>query len=269
MALEPAKGVFAEVGRQVVGHEALPDESECHGCGYFNTAHPDAKRILLARDPRGGLLQQARCRCAGTLERARSAEALRRQMANLPHSRGNGLAPRTIDSFRVIPGTEEMVEAARAFLLGKPPHILVLSGSKGVGKSHILEAVGRVLLDHGRPVRYEMVSSLLDRLRHCYDENSQEDLYSLMQWYQDQYALLLDDLGMEKATGWGTEKLTALVDERLRQGYRTVITTNLSKEQLAGSLGERLASRLYAVNPELNEVQLVVVPEQVPDYRSR
>ena len=41
--------------------EALPDESQCPTCGYFDVTHPDVRRILLDRDP--AKLKQAACRC--------------------------------------------------------------------------------------------------------------------------------------------------------------------------------------------------------------
>jgi hypothetical protein len=54
----------------------------------------------------------------------------------------------------------------------------------------------------------------------------------------------------------------------LRQGDRTVITTNLGADALASNLGARLASRLFQANRELNEVKVVVLASSLRDYRS-
>ena len=44
-------------------NEFLPAEAQCKVCLYFDTSHPDVRRILLGRDPSGVLLNQARCMC--------------------------------------------------------------------------------------------------------------------------------------------------------------------------------------------------------------
>lgn len=60
--------------------------------------------------------------------------------------------------------------------------------------------------------------------------------------------LVLDDMGVEKATDWAVEQLTKLVDARVNAGLPTIVTSNLSLGQLAeqwgGISGERLVSRL-------------------------
>ena len=49
-----------------------------------------------------------------------------------------------------------------------------------------------------------------------------------------------------------------LVNDRLLDQRRMVVATNLTQREMAGHLGHRLASRLYANNPKLGEVRLVV-----------
>lgn len=274
--MEQDKGIFAQAAlgekpyRAIKPREPLPAEGQCPVCNGWDVSHPDVKRILTERDPHNRLmlLIMARCKCASVADVAKRNLEMRWQMANLPHSKDKTLTPRTFDNFQALPGTEAMVKAAKNFVDDIPPRILVLAGKPGLGKSHMLEAIGRALLDKGRKVRYEMVSSLLDRLRHTYAEHTESDLFSWLQWYSSQYALLLDDLGMEAGTDWAIEKLTAIIDERLRQGDRTVITTNLGPDALANNLGARLASRLFQANRELNEVKVVVLASSLRDYRS-
>lgn len=56
--------------------------------------------------------------------------------------------------------------------------------------------------------------------------------------------VVLDDLGAESATGPGASLLYDVIDERYRQGRRTVVTTNLRGEQLKAAYDERLLRRL-------------------------
>jgi len=87
-----------------------------------------------------------------------------------------------------------------------------------------------------------------------------------MNWYYMQDTLLIDDIGLESSTPWVQEQLTTLVSERLNSTRWTAIATNLDKGRLADKMGERLASRLYATNPELSEVALVI--NTATDYRA-
>lgn len=253
--------VYEEAAGVGKGREPLPVESQCPICNYFDTSHPDVVRILNARDSSGTLLTLARCKCQAMDDQRRSNDELRYGQANLPHARN----PKTLDNFRHRPGTEEMFAAVEDFLRREGPPILVLVGTYGTGKSHLLEAIGRQVLEAGSTVRYDLCKVLLDRLRHTFSDDEQEDLHQLMAWYHRKHLLLLDDLGLEKTTPWGQEQVTTLVEHRLQIGSRLVIATNLTKDGLTDTVGPRLASRIYATNPELGEVRVVM--NKAEDYR--
>ena len=237
----------------------LPEEAQCPLCGGFDAGHPDVRRILQRRSaleyPRaspGYLMAMAQCRCT---EREESRRLLRHQEANLPHQD-------TPWTFATSPVSGLAKEYALLFAQGEGPRCLLLMGGTGTGKSGLLESMGREALGRGRTVRYELVSSLLDRLRHTYaDRNDDLDLHELIGWYQRSWLLLLDDLGMEKASDWAAERVTALVDERLRMGLRLAVATNLAREAMAERMGERLASRLFQ-GAQSAEVQMCLMEGQ-------
>jgi DNA replication protein DnaC len=56
--------------------------------------------------------------------------------------------------------------------------------------------------------------------------------------------LYLDDIGAEQATDWARQALYLLLDERYSEERRTVISGNLSLEELAHRLDDRIASRI-------------------------
>ena len=242
--------------------EPLPNDSQCPVCGYFDITHPDVRRILLDRDPTKRIFQQAQCKCRGREEQQRRDEELRHAQAALP----TGGITRTFDNFRPRPGTDDMLAAARRFADRQGPRMLVLVGQTGTGKSHLLEAIGRHALESGRTVRYDLSPRFLNRLRHTYDSDSGDDLHDLMAWYQRRDTVLLDDIGMESTTDWAREQLTTLVQERHNSGGWMVLATNLSKIAMSDRMGDRLASRLYAGNPELPEMSVVV--NTAEDYRA-
>ena len=242
--------------------ESLPDESQCPVCGYFDITHPDVRRILMDRDPTKMIFHQAQCRCRTREEQIQRDTELRYAQAALP----SGKTARTFDNFLGRPGTDKMLAAARNFADRQGPRMLVLVGETGTGKSHLLEAIGRQALESDRTVRYDLTSTFLNRLRHTYDSDSGEDVHDLTAWYQRRHTVLLDDIGMESATAWVREQLTTLIEERLHSGGWMALATNLSKATMADRMGDRMASRLFAGNPELSEVSLVI--NTAEDYRA-
>jgi len=247
------------------GIEALPNDSVCKACGFFNQEHPEVQRILNDRDPqqKQNLIHIARCKCAGRKAQAQRDNEARYADSGLPTDGHQ----RTVANFdKAWAGTESMVEAVNRFIAREGPHMLVLVGRTGTGKSHLLEAIGWEALHAGRTVRYDLASTFLNRLRHTYDDDSNQTVHAMLTGYQRQHTLLLDDIGVESSTPWVREQLITLVEERLHSGGWMAVGTNLTKDALAERMGDRLASRLYAVNPLLEDVAVVVNTAQ--DYRA-
>ena len=242
--------------------EPLPADAQCPVCGYFDITHPDLRRILIDRDPTKVIFHQAQCRCRSREEQLQRDTELRHAQAALP----SGKTARTFDNFQGRPGTDRMLAAARKFADREGPRMLVMVGQTGTGKSHLLEAIGRHALEADRTVRYDLTSTFLARLRHTYDSDSGEDVHDLTAWYQRRHTVLLDDIGMESATAWVREQLTSLIEERLHSGGWMALATNLDKAAMSDRMGDRLASRLYARNPELSEVSNVI--NTAEDYRA-
>lgn len=238
----------------------VPDDSKCPVCNYFDITHPDVVRVLTARDPSKRTWHQYQCKCPLKQRQEESRDELRRQQANVPHPK----QPRTFANWQHNPETRAAFDLSYQFAQGKGPHVLVLTGAFGLGKSHLVEAIIRCTLDENRSARYELTSSFLDRLRHCYDDDSEQDLWDLSAWYQRIHLLALDDMGVEKPTEWGREKLTMVVDERLREGRRLVIVTNHDKNGMAASVGPRMASRLF---PEHSDDEVSVAYLAGEDHR--
>jgi DNA replication protein DnaC len=56
--------------------------------------------------------------------------------------------------------------------------------------------------------------------------------------------LLLDDIGSEKVSDWSKQMFYALIDRRYRNMAQTVITSNLTLQQLSETIDDRIASRI-------------------------
>ena len=65
------------------------------------------------------------------------------------------------------------------------------------------------------------------------------------------------DLGMEQAKPWAAEQLTSLIDNRLRNAGRIVVSTNKTREELVDHVGARLTSRVFATNPDSSSDRII------------
>ena len=149
-------------------------------------------------------------------------------------------------SFDSYQGKEKTVNACKEFI--ENPADIVLTGVPGTGKTHLAVAILRELVE-GKKIKNEMdarfipVPELLAEIRASYrdggpDEREIIDNYSRLPF------LVLDDLGAEKTTEWSITTLYLIIDRRYRNMRPTIITTNLSLEQIAKALSERISSRL-------------------------
>lgn len=112
---------------------------------------------------------------------------------------------------------------------------LILAGPVGTGKTHAAYAIGNLMLDRGNTVESWTVHDLLEALRPNGDTAPYAPKVDV---------LLLDDLGAGTPTEWAVETMTALMDERLREHRRTIVTTNVPEDKLAAAWGDRLMDRL-------------------------
>lgn len=232
------------------------------GCERFNPYDADVRRILTARGwslPQ--ILSTAACQCGNAEILERRARQQRLHDSNLPSHDA-----KTFDNWHLSTDNEKAFEAMKSFVSGGQIRIVTLQGDVGVGKSHLLEAVGREILDAGRSVRYETGLSLVNRIRAVYASGGDESVAGVLNWIKSYHTLLLDELAgdeniTDNARGW----LFEVIDERYRGNGRLVAATNKTRDEIAASLGDRIASRLWATNePSVARVQILT-----DDYRRK
>ena len=140
------------------------------------------------------------------------------------------------------------LQKARSFA-EDPAGWLVLTGTKGTGKSHLCAAITNA--QGGRPTLFLNIPNLLDLLRAGYQNDSYQALLRLCQTID---VLVLDDLGVEKLSDWAYEKLYQILDHRYQAEMPTVIATNCRITDLEGRLADRLADN------DLSQVFQILAP---------
>lgn len=150
----------------------------------------------------------------------------------------------TFDTIIKRPGIVEAVAAAELLAAEQDIKWLTLAGKVDLGKTHLAIAICREWIRRGVPARFEVVPTMLDRLRDTFNSGAEQTLQSMMDFLCTIPLLVLDDLGSEKPSTWGMEKLTTIANSRLLAGLSMVVTINCPLNEIPGDDEGRLASRL-------------------------
>ena len=121
---------------------------------------------------------------------------------------------------------------------------LLLIGPTGTGKTHISTAIARELIHKGYDVIYDSTQNILsdfeaDRFKSGYgrEENRADK-------YLECTLLIIDDLGTEFSNQFTLATIYNLLNSRQNKGLATIISTNLSPEELARKYEDRIYSRI-------------------------
>ena len=124
-------------------------------------------------------------------------------------------------------------------------HNLFFYGTVGTGKSFLSGCVANELLKKGYSVIYFSASGLFETLaRYTFDTNLKETLYD---FYDDLYncdLVIIDDLGTEMTNSFVSSQFFACLNERQLRRNATIISTNLSLEELRNRYSDRVFSRI-------------------------
>lgn len=259
---------LAETREQLL--ETRPPGCFCYGLGGMQR-----KGIPL---PDGEIFQSWRVWC--TCPEAEQLQAERaRVIAETHRLKTQRLADRLFGSL-----PERFVDWTFASLAGlSPPHMptialvkewladdrrwaLVLRGEVSTGKTGLAVSALKEANEQGKSALYVDVASMLTRLKNSFGSiddklDRQESMSADKQWeaLHGVDVLLIDDLGVEyhrangPGTDWATEQLWTLISTRHANRQKTIVTSNLSLQQLTelfrhGRISARLAEESLVIN---------------------
>ena len=120
---------------------------------------------------------------------------------------------------------------------------LLLYGKTGLGKTHLSLAVAGKAVESGYGVIYTSAQNLFNKLEKekfgRSDGNTEETIL-------DCDLLIIDDLGAEFTTQFTVSALYNIINSRELEGKPTIISTNLTPEQLTLTYSERITSRILS-----------------------
>ena len=100
---------------------------------------------------------------------------------------------------------------------------LLLFGNVGTGKSYAAGCIANALIDRLESVLFVGMSDVVNRMQGNFGTDRDHYMKSLMR----PDLLILDDLGAERNTSFGKERVFDVVDKRLLTGKPMIVTTNI------------------------------------------
>ncbi len=138
------------------------------------------------------------------------------------------------------------LDAARSFVenFREKRGNLLLVGKTGTGKTHISTAIAREIIKMGFDVLYDTAQNIFSDFETDRFKNSYSQTEPKADKYLECDLLILDDLGTEFVTPFTLSCLYNLINTRQNRGLSTIISTNLSPDELSKRYEDRIYSRL-------------------------
>lgn len=221
--------------------EKVPGPHRCEACGESREWKriPFVRRIAFTR---------GECLCETAAREAKEREE-RRQMTYQSLVAHSGLTGWLLDArfktLETLPGMEEAIEAAKAFVHPGPMPCgtLILSGDYGCGKTHIAAAVANHLIRHMVRVNFLNCDQYLKAVRESWGRNGEKPAEPLL----TDPLLILDELAPNSEVMHGSlqSELYAIINPRYQAGLPTLVTTNQRDPIALGNvIGGRVLDRL-------------------------
>lgn len=122
---------------------------------------------------------------------------------------------------------------------------LLFVGNPGLGKTFLCNSIARELLKKGKSVIYHVSSELIDLVRkYKFDFENEDNNSSGLNDIYNCDLLIIDDLGTELPTQFSSLVLYNILNKRLLNNKKLIVSTNLDTNQIINTYSERISSRL-------------------------
>ncbi|MCL2253003.1 MAG: ATP-binding protein [Lachnospiraceae bacterium] len=123
---------------------------------------------------------------------------------------------------------------------------LCFYGTVGTGKSFLSACIAKNMIEQGLSVIYYSATDFFKKISRQMFERDKEEATMVHEDLSTCDLLIIDDLGTEKMSDFTISQLFSCLNSRHLNQKATVISTNLSFEQLLDRYTERIFSRIYS-----------------------
>lgn len=155
-------------------------------------------------------------------------------------TKDNGISPR--ENMKHI--YMECIKYAKEFDSHKKN--LLFIGRPGLGKTFLCNSIAKDLLDTGKSVIYQSAPDLIDLVRKFkFDFDNEEAGDEALKDIYECDLLIIDDLGTELATQFSGLVIYNILNKRLIENKKMIISTNLDVDEIMKTYSERVSSRIF------------------------
>lgn len=109
---------------------------------------------------------------------------------------------------------------------------LFITGSYGTGKTHLACAIANQLIRGGKQVICMTMIDLLAKIKSTFESSDNTTEADVRKLYEDVPLLIIDDIGSEQATEWGSTMIYSIINARYEAYMPTIVTTNYEPDEL-------------------------------------
>jgi len=124
---------------------------------------------------------------------------------------------------------------------------LLFYGGTGLGKTFLCNCIAKELIDDGFTVLYQTAFKMFEVIsNYKFKYNNDNNIYN-KEHYEMLFSadlLIIDDLGTESNNSFTKTELFNIINSRLISGKNTLISTNLSIENIGKHYTDRIVSRI-------------------------
>jgi DNA replication protein DnaC len=122
---------------------------------------------------------------------------------------------------------------------------ILMMGGTGLGKTHLSSAVARGVIEKGCDVYYTGAIDLFSQFEIQKFKSYNNEPNELIERYFECDLLIIDDLGTEMINQFSVSTLYNLLNDRLSRKKPTIVSTNLSQDDIKNKYTDRITSRLF------------------------
>jgi DNA replication protein DnaC len=123
---------------------------------------------------------------------------------------------------------------------------MLFIGKPGLGKTFMCSSIAKDLLDMGKSVIYKTVSDLIDIVRkYKFDFENEEINEQYLDEIYNCDLLIIDDLGTELSTQFSNLVLYSILNKRIQNSKKMIISTNLDIDEFTRIYSDRITSRIF------------------------
>ena len=150
------------------------------------------------------------------------------------------------DNAEIYEKMKSNVATAKKYVknFAKKPQNLLIMGKTGTGKTHISTAIAREVISRGFDVIYDSAHNIITDFETDKFKSGYGQVKSRSEKYLECDLLIIDDLGTEFTSQFTVACLYNLLNTRQNRGLSTILSTNLSYEELQRKYEDRIFSRI-------------------------